>query len=88
MQKKYLQWSLYLAGLFVLLVASVVLSLSVGEMNLGFMDIFSILRKGHESMEYTILSQPLPAGTTWYSCWRGAQPFRHTFAGSLSQSIG
>ena len=44
MQKKYLQWSLYLAGLFVLLIASVVLSLSVGEMNLGFMDIFSILR--------------------------------------------
>jgi len=57
MQKKYLRWSLYLAGLLVLLVASVVLSLSVGEMNLGFMDIFSILRKGHESMEYTILSQ-------------------------------
>jgi len=57
MQKKYLQWSLYLAGLFVLLIVSVVLSLSVGEMNLGFMDIFSILRKGHESMEYTILSQ-------------------------------
>ena len=57
MQKKYLHWSLYLAGLIVLLVASVVLSLSVGEMNLGFMDIFSILRKGNESMEYTILSQ-------------------------------
>ncbi len=57
MQKKYLQWSLYLAGLLVLLIASVVLSLSVGEMNLGFMDIFSILGKGHESMEYTILSQ-------------------------------
>jgi len=57
MRKKYLQWSLYLAGLLVLLVVSVVLSLSVGEMNLGFMDIFSILRKGHESMEYTILSQ-------------------------------
>ena len=57
MQKKHLQWSLYLAGLLVLLVASVVLSLSVGEMNLGFMDIFSILRKGHDSMEYTILSQ-------------------------------
>jgi len=57
MQKKYLHWSLYLAGLIVLLVASVVLSLSVGEMNLGFMDIFSILRKGNESMEYIILSQ-------------------------------
>lgn len=57
MQKKYLQWTLYLTGLLVLLAASVVLSLSVGEMNLGFMDVFGILRKGHESMEYTILSQ-------------------------------
>ncbi len=57
MQKKYLKWSLYLAGLIILLVASVALSLSIGEMNLGFMDIFSILRKGNESMEYTILSQ-------------------------------
>lgn len=57
MRKKYLRWSFYLAGLLVLLIASVVLSLSVGEMNLGFMDIFSILRKGNESMEYTILSQ-------------------------------
>lgn len=57
MQQKYLRWAFYLAGLFILLVASVVLSLSVGEMNLGFMDIFSILGKGHESMEYTILSQ-------------------------------
>lgn len=57
MQKKYLQWSMYLAGLLVLLLASVVLSLSVGEMNLGFMDIFSILQQGNESMEYTILSQ-------------------------------
>ena len=57
MQKKYVQWSMYLAGLLVLLLASVVLSLSVGEMNLGFVDIFSILRQGNESMEYTILSQ-------------------------------
>jgi iron complex transport system permease protein len=57
MQKKYFHWMLYLAGLLILLIASVILSLSVGEMNLGFMDIFGILRKGHESMEYTILSQ-------------------------------
>lgn len=57
MQKKYFKWLLCLAGLLALLIASVVLSLSVGEMNLGFMDIFGILRKGHESMEYTILSQ-------------------------------
>jgi len=41
----------------VLLIASVILSLSVGEMNLGFFDIFSILGKGHSSMEYTIITQ-------------------------------
>lgn len=57
MQKKYLKWVVYLVGLLVLLVASVILSLSVGEMNLGFFDIFSILGKGNDSMEYTILSQ-------------------------------
>ena len=57
MQKKHLRWVIYLAGLLVLLVASVILSLSVGEMNLGFFDIFSILGKGHTSMEYTIITQ-------------------------------
>ena len=57
MQKKHLQWVIYLAGLLVLLVASVIISLSVGEMNLGFFDIFSILGKGHSSMEYTIITQ-------------------------------
>jgi len=55
--RKYFRWGIYLAGLFVLLIASVILSLSVGEMNLGFSDIFSILRQGNQSMEYTILSQ-------------------------------
>jgi len=57
MQKKYFRWIIYLSGLMVLLVASVILSLSVGEMNLGFMDIFRILGEGNTSMEYTILSQ-------------------------------
>ena len=57
MQKKYYRWTIYLSGLMILLIASVVLSLSVGEMDLGFMDIFRILREGNGSMEYTILSQ-------------------------------
>jgi iron complex transport system permease protein len=57
MQKKYLRWSFYLAGLLVLLVVSVVLSLSVGEITLGFPDIFRMLRESHDSTEYTILSQ-------------------------------
>ena len=57
MQNKHLRWVIYLAGLLVLLIASVILSLSVGEMNLGFFDIFSILGKGHTSMEYTIITQ-------------------------------
>ena len=57
MRGKYLRWTICLAGLLALLMGAVILSLSVGEMNLGFMDVFAILRKGHESMEYTILSQ-------------------------------
>lgn len=57
MRPKYLRWLIYIAALLTLLAGSAVLSLSVGEMNLGFMDVFAILRKGHEGMEYTILSQ-------------------------------
>lgn len=57
MQKKYLRWLVYLAGLIVLLIASVFLSLSIGEMKLGVSDIFRVLREGNGSMEYTILSQ-------------------------------
>ena len=48
---------IYLAGLVILLIFSVLVSLSIGEMNLGFADIFSILQRGNDSMEYTILSQ-------------------------------
>jgi len=57
MQSKYLRWLVYLAGLIILLIASVFLSLSIGEMNLGVSDIFRVLREGNDSMEYTILSQ-------------------------------
>ncbi len=57
MQKKYIKWSFFIAGLIILLLASVALSLSIGEINLGFWDIFSILARGNDGMEYTILSQ-------------------------------
>ena len=57
MQKKYLHWIFYLAGLLILLIASVLLSLSVGEMKLGLTDLLRILLYGNNSMEYTILSQ-------------------------------
>ena len=57
MQSKYLRWLVYQAGLIILLIASVFLSLSIGEMNLGVSDIFRVLREGNDSMEYTILSQ-------------------------------
>jgi iron complex transport system permease protein len=57
MQKKYIHWLIILAGLLVLLVGAVILSLSAGEMNLGFSDLFNTLRQGHDSMEYTIISQ-------------------------------
>lgn len=56
-RKKYLRWAILLSGLMVLLLASVILSLSTGEMNLGFSDIFRILHEGHDNTEYTILSQ-------------------------------
>lgn len=56
-QKKYHRWLIILTGLFVLLFISVIISLSVGEMRLGLMDIFSIIGQGNESIEYTILSQ-------------------------------
>ena len=46
-----------LSGLLVLLIASVVLSLSIGEMKLGFSDIIRIISGRHDSIEYTILSQ-------------------------------
>lgn len=42
-------------GLLLLLIASVILSLSSGEMNLGFMDIITAFRNGSSSIEYTIL---------------------------------
>lgn len=57
MQKKYIRWSFYIAGLILLLIVSVAISLSIGEIKLGFWDIFSILANGKDSMEYTILSQ-------------------------------
>jgi len=57
MQKKYLHWIFYLAGLLILLIASVLLSLSVGEMKLGLTDMLRILLHGNNSLEYTILSQ-------------------------------
>jgi iron complex transport system permease protein len=56
-QKKYYQWLLILAGLLILLVSAILLSLSVGEMNLGFTDVFNVLNNDRESMEYTILSR-------------------------------
>ena len=57
MQKKYYRWSLYLAGLLILLGFTVLVSLSIGEINFGLGEIVNILRKGGESMEYTILKQ-------------------------------
>ena len=48
---------MYLAVLIALLIFSILLSLSVGEMKMGITDIFRILHEGNNSMEYTILSQ-------------------------------
>lgn len=57
MHKKYFRWGIYLAGLIVLLMASVLLSLSIGEINLNIADIFKFLQHDNGGIEYTILSQ-------------------------------
>lgn len=57
MQKKYLRWFLYLVGLIVLLIASVLLSFSIGEMKLGISDLPRIFGQANDSMEYTILTK-------------------------------
>lgn len=57
MQSKYLRWIFYLAGLLILLIASVLLSLSVGEVKLELADVLQILLQESDSMEHTIVSQ-------------------------------
>lgn len=56
MQKKYIHWILFLAALIVLLVISVVISLSSGEVKISWSQLPEIL-SGKDSLEYTVLSK-------------------------------
>jgi iron complex transport system permease protein len=56
MQKKYLHWILFLAGLLVLFMVSVIISLSSGEVKISWLQLPEILAN-KESLEYTVLSK-------------------------------
>jgi len=56
MQKKYVHWILFLAGLIVLLIISVIISLSSGEVKISWSQLPEILIN-KDSLEYTVLSK-------------------------------
>ncbi len=56
MQKKFKHWILFLAGLVVLLVVSIIISLSSGEVKISLLQLSEILAN-KDSMEYTVLSK-------------------------------
>ena len=56
MKRKYLLWILFLAALILLLVISVIISLSSGEVKISWLQLPEILAN-KESLEYTVLSK-------------------------------
>ena len=56
MQKKYIQWILFLAALIILLLISVIISLSSGEVKISLSQLPEILAN-KDSLEYTVLSK-------------------------------
>jgi len=56
MQRKYIQWFLFVMALIVLLVISVIISLSSGEVKIHWSHLSEIL-SNKESLEYTVLSK-------------------------------
>jgi len=56
MQKKFLYWILFLAALILLLVISVIISLSTGEVKIKWSQLPEIL-SNEDSLEYTVLSK-------------------------------
>jgi len=56
MQKKYVQWILFLAALILLLVISIIISLSSGEVKISWLQLPEIL-SNKDSLEYTVLSK-------------------------------
>ena len=56
MQKKYIQWVLFLAALILLLVISIIISLSSGEVKITLSQ-FPEIMSNKDSLEYTVLSK-------------------------------
>jgi iron complex transport system permease protein len=56
MQRKYLKWILFLAVLFLLLIISVIVSLSSGEVKIAWTDLSEIL-SNKNSIEYAVLTK-------------------------------
>ena len=56
MQKKYIQWVLFLAALILLLVISIIISLSSGEVKITLSQLSEII-SNKDSLEYTVLSK-------------------------------
>ena len=54
---KYLKWLLYTGLLFIFLIISILLSLSIGEINLSLVDIREILNTQAQNIEYAILTK-------------------------------
>jgi iron complex transport system permease protein len=56
MQKKYLQWLLFVMALLALLVVAVIISLSAGEVKIKFSQLAEVL-SAKDSIEYTVLTK-------------------------------
>lgn len=56
MQKKYINWILFIAVLLVLLVISIIISLSSGEVKISWTKLFSVF-SNKESIDYTVLTK-------------------------------
>lgn len=57
--KKYFRWGLYLLVLLALLLVSILLALSVGELNIGFAELFQMLFAGGDenNIEYLLITE-------------------------------
>jgi iron complex transport system permease protein len=56
MQRKYVQWILFLAALVLLLIISIIISLSSGEVKISWLQLPEIL-SNKDSLEYTVLAK-------------------------------
>ena len=57
MHKKYLHWLFISLVLLIVLIVSIIISLSFGEISFSFTDIFSVLKNSDNDLKYTILTK-------------------------------